>query len=175
MSGKYPYRDDFSIPDSLLDDHEYLVDALFDGYPGINCKVVYPSKEHTCPNCLWDAKAQRSADIYKTGGPSPFPDFTPCPVCNGEGKLYKGQEDIIKLRVYWDSKSWIKTEMIVSPDISAQIIGYMTDVNKVKRGKYLILNSDLQDIVEVKCELSGDLIPWGFRKNRYFVGYVKRC
>lgn len=173
MASRIKYRSDFDISSDLITESEWISDALLDGYPGINCKVVYPPKDDPCPNCQLDPQTGRSASIYKIGGPSPFTNFSTCGVCWGEGHLYKEQSDIIRLRVYWDSKSWIKLAgQIVTQDGVAQIIGYMTDLNKIKRAKYLILNSDLQDIQEMRYVLSGMPVPFGFRKNRYFIGYV---
>lgn len=47
-----------------------------------------------CPNCLWDAVHQKSANRYDSSNPNPagplnklFPQGGICPVCNGEGKL----------------------------------------------------------------------------------------
>lgn len=174
MSGRIAHRGDFSISSDLLDDHEWLTDAIIDDI-GVNCKIVYPPKDSECVNCVFDYNTGRSSDIYKTGGPISFTNFSTCPVCYGVGKLYQEQTDTVKLRVYWDVKNWVEVEnKIVSPDGTGQIIGYITDLVKVKRAKEIILNSNMQNIQEIRCHLLGEAAPWGFRKNRYFVAYIKR-
>jgi hypothetical protein len=174
MANRISGRSDFDLSSALLDEHEWLTDSIIDDL-GINCKIVYPPKDSECPNCIFDRDSNRSSSIYKNGGPISFDNFSVCPVCGGEGRLYTEQTEAVKLRVYWNRRDWVKTETtIVSPDGFVQIIGYMSDLIKLRKAKELILNSDLQDIQELKYSLTGELQPWGFRHNRYFVGYLQR-
>jgi len=173
MANRISGRADFNIDTAILDEHEYVVDALIDDL-GVNCKIVYPAKDSECNNCVFDRDTGRSSGIYKTGGPVPFTNFTTCVVCGGIGKLYQEQTEVIKLRVYWKKGDWIKTDnTFLTSGNYAQIIGYMTNIIKIRRAKELILNSNLENIQEIRCQLVADIQPWGFRHNRYFVGYLK--
>lgn len=173
MSNRIPHRGDFTVADGLLDDAEWSSDLFIDSI-GSNCKVVYPAVDSECYNCKIDPITGRSADIYKTGGPIPFPNFTICPVCQSQGRLTSESTETIKLRVYWDSRHWIQTESFVTGDGYGQIIGYMTDVVKLRRAKEILLYSDMRDVTEIRCRLAGEIVPYGFRKNRYFLAFVKR-
>jgi hypothetical protein len=174
MGGKFPNRADFHIPGELLDLHEFLSDALIDDL-GNPCTIIYPPIASECPNCIYSPETGRSSDIYKTGGPSPFTNFTICPECGGEGRLYKEVTEVITMIVYWNPKSWYTVSTtIVSPDGMAQVIGYLTDLPKIQKAKSVVLNSDTSAMVRYNTVLSGEPQLWGFRQNRYFIAFMKR-
>lgn len=153
---------------------EFADDFISDNF-GINCKIFYPPKIVDCPNCIFDSKTGKSANIYQSGGPVPF-SFGVCPYCHGEGKRNdESAADTIKLRCYFDKKSWVKiSSNVVVEDGAVQIIGFIYDLPKIKRAEYLLLNSDLSDYIEYKYCVDGELLPHGFKRNRYFIGYLKR-
>lgn len=174
MSGLFVERGNFDIPSALLTEHEWLADSLIDSI-GTNCKLVYPPIDSQCPNCVWSVEDNRSANIYKIGGPISFQDFTICPYCGGEGRLTKSDTETVKLRVYFNPKDWQNIGMsIVSPQGHAQIIGYLTDLPKLEKAKEVILNSDIDQVKDLRCIVVGEPQPWGFKRNRYFIAFVKR-
>lgn len=168
-------RFDFSIASDLLDTHESMSDAIIDDL-GQDCALIYPASIVECDNCILDPSTGRSSGIYKTGGPVPFPNYTVCPRCGGEGREKIEETESITLRVYWEPKSWIKLGGVdfAQPDGLAMTIGYMTALPKIERAERILLNSDVQHMRRWTCEREGEAAPWGFRQNRYFVQYVRR-
>jgi hypothetical protein len=180
MANKFPGRGDFSIPSALLDEHEWISDALIDGELGTVCTLIYPPTDSECPNCLFDPSTGRSANIYRTGGPIPFVNHTVCPWCGGEGRRSEPVTDSIRLRVYWGGmevnaamRQFTKLANFDSPAGLLFVIGYMNDLPKFERSDNILVNS-AQTIDEWKCSRASESVPWGFRKNRYFACMLKR-
>lgn len=65
-----------------------------------SCKLIYPAKRESCPNCKWDSQSQKSSGIYKPGGPYPFSN-TPCPYCNGVGFKEIEVSETVQLKLKW--------------------------------------------------------------------------
>ena len=81
----------------------------------------------------------------------------------------------IKLKVYWDSKSWIKVggDMVI-PDNSIQTIFYATDLGKITRAKELIVHKDIKDLREMRFTKFGEPFPLGLKQIRYFGCFWER-
>lgn len=181
MSGKFTNRTDFSIPESLIDEHEWMSDALIDGPLGAVCTLYYPDLQTECPNCLFDPQANRSANIYRTGGPNPFPNDTLCPYCGGTGVSAQPVTDTMRVRAYWGGmevnaamrqfQNMFNSKFVGSPDGVVFIIGYMNDAVKFQQCTSLVVN---KPNVQIRCERASDAIPWGFRHNRYFAAMLNR-
>jgi len=175
MSGKFPYRGDFSFPSSLIDDFEWIMDSFIDGSIGADCLLIYPPNYNECENCHLDITTGRSNNIYKIGGPISFENHTLCPICNGEGRLTVNISDSIRLRIYTNPKDWQNVGFNVNyPEGSAQIIGYWTDFPKIQRAKFIMVNSDLSGFKEWKYIMASEALPWGLRGSRYFAAMIKR-
>ncbi len=156
------------IPAAVLDFHENVVDDLIDGELGTACTLVYPEKRQSCHNCLFDNINNRSANVYKTGGPKPFSTNQLCPHCGGRGFLALAATEVIRLRVYWDYKSWKDIGIqVADPERKCVVIGYMSDLANVEKADHLLLHNNL-DNREYKVVRDGEAQPWGFRRNRYF-------
>lgn len=174
MAGKIPSRGDFTIDESLIDEHEWITDALIDGPTGATCTLVSPAKDSECPNCLFDPTTKRSANIYRSGGPYPFSNHTVCPLCDGEGRSITNPTDSMRLRAYYGGME-VNAAMRMfqslagsfgTPDGLVFIIGYMNDRAKFDRAsEYMLLD---EQNFEQKLEKVSKPVPWGFRKNRYF-------
>ena len=173
MANRFASQPNFNIPQTLIDRHEWVVDASIDTL-GKMCQLVYPPIDSECPNCEFDIATGRSTNVYKQGGPYPFTAYTLCPYCSGEGRLTLPSTDDIRLRVYFNSREWIRIGNMVQGDCIAQVIGYMNDLPKFERAAYVIVNSQMKDIKEWRMMRSGEALPWGFRGNRYFVQMMKR-
>jgi hypothetical protein len=178
MSNRLIDRADFSIPNNLLDEHEWVVDAAIDDL-GTSCTAHYPPSITECPNCIYDPVTNRSSDMYKSEGPFPFTNFTTCPYCGGVGKKEVPATDSIKLRVYFGG-SELNTAIKYFNKLSAEkftdtpagvifVIGYMENIVNFKRANYITINTPP---VEIRCKRSSSPIPWGFRKNRYFAAIL---
>jgi len=174
MADKIPSLGNFTIPDSVIDAHEWVSDAFIDSL-GKTCILVYPPKITECPNCYYDPRSGRSSGVYRSGGPVSFANNTTCPWCGGEGRSSDNVTEDIKLRIYWTPKEWQNIGVpIDAADEMAQIIGYMSDLPKVEKATEIILNKDVQGIKQYRCQREGEAVPWGFRQTRYFVQFVKR-
>jgi hypothetical protein len=182
MANKFSNRADFSIPESLIDEHEWISDALIDGPLGCNCLLEYPPVDSECPNCLFDPSTGRSAGIYRIGGPAPFPNHTTCPWCGGEGRKLTPVTDTVRLRVYFGGMEVNAamrqfqnlTKTIDTPDGLIFVIGYKDDLPKFERADAIFVNKD-QTIKDYRCSRLSEAIPWGFRRNRYFACMLQRA
>ena len=164
-----------SIPSSVFDTYNEAV-LLFTR----TATLVYPERREECPNCYMDTMGtrNRSVSVYKVGGPYPFERGMPCPYCNGKGyKAVETTEDIT-LRIYWDRKNWIDVGIPIDiSDGSIQTIGYMTDLPKINKAKYLIPKYDgIEKYDDMKYERSGMSYPQGFKQNttKYIVTFWSR-
>lgn len=159
------------IPDSVWDKYNEACDFFLDNdHIGKSCTIVYPPKKTPCNNCITPVGASNT-NIYRDGGPAPF-NFGSCPVCGGSG--YKETESIesIRLRIYWNRKDWIRIAgSIVSDDADVMIIGYMTDIIKVKRASNLILANENNE-AQYRASIVGQPTPWGFGRKRYFLAFL---
>lgn len=159
---------EFRIPAELIDTHEWMADSLIDDVPGINCLLIYPNKQEECDNCILDHATGRSSGIFKTGGPISFANFQICPRCNGDGHYSSPITSIIRLRVYWEAKSFIDIgAKIANPDGVVMLIGYMEDLPELER-------ADKIQIQEYIYTRQGEAVPHGLRRDRYFIQYAKR-
>ncbi len=181
MANKFPDRGEFLIPTDLIDEHEWISDALIDGVTGTDCTVFYPPTDSECPNCLFDPATGRSANIYRPGGPQPFANHTLCSFCGGEGRRVDRTTEPMRLRVYWGGmevnaamRQFSKlAEQVDSPAGLLFVIGYMYDLPKFERADQIkvLANASVDDWM---CSRFSESIPWGFRKDRYFASMLKR-
>lgn len=167
----------FSLNSSILDVHEEICDYLLDTFAYKTCKIIYPQKNNSCPNCIQDTDTNASTGIYKTGGPVPFTNYTICPYCGGLGKLYIEESETVKLRVYFNQKQFVKIDefksIVIDNDV-IQIIGYLTDLPKLERAKELIVDTPIEGYKQYSFQPLSAPNPWGFRQNRYFIQMWKR-
>ena len=143
--------------------------------------LIYPEKKERCPNCYLDTlgTSNRSISIYRAGGPYPFERGMPCPYCGGKGyKAVETTEDVT-LRIYWDSKFWIKTDFKIDvPNGAIQTIAKMDDLDKINKAKYLIPNYDgIEKYDQGRYERAGLSYPQGFKQNetKYVVTFWSRA
>lgn len=139
---------------------------------GVNCTLVYPDKRTECPNCKINTIGGSSINVYKTGGPYPF-TVGNCQYCQGKGFKTENATEDIRLRIYQNPKNWIKVANIEIVAGRVQVIGYLSDSQKLRRAKEIELVSD-QDYQKWKYKLATDIYPHGFGKNRYFLSYLDR-
>lgn len=161
-----------SIPNTLWDKYYEAADLFITEF-GSDCTIYYPPLKTECINCTISFFGGISKNVYKHGGPAPF-QFGTCPMCGGNGFAESETIDSIRLRIYWNKKDWIRTaEIIASPDAEVQVIGYLTELKKIRRANYIKLVSN-QNELENKYVLDGEPFFWGLKKNRYFVAYLKK-
>ena len=93
-------------------------------------------------------------------------------------KTFKEVEtfETIRLKVYWDSKDWVKVGgNIVTGDTAIQTIFFASDLDKIQRAKYLIVNNAIKDQKEFRFTKAGEPFPMGLRQYRYFGCFWKRA
>jgi len=175
MANKFPSRGDFDIASAIIDEYEWIADEFIDGEFGCPCRLIFPSKWSECTNCKIDLKTGRSSNIYKSGGPISFQNHTLCPMCNGRGREELPQTEDIRLRVYWDPRSWIDIGVpIGNPDGTAMTIGYIANLPALERMDNIILHTDLINVRKYVMQREGEAVPHGLSKDRYFIQYMRR-
>ena len=165
----------FDIPDTIIQSHEFVADALIEGPTGHNCEIMYPvTKNSVCPNCIYSPRKRKSSNIYKTGGPIFFKNHTICPWCGGAGRSARPITETLKLRIYWNQKDWINKGSLESPDSSVMVIGFMKDLPKIEKCDRILLNKDVESYRSWLCEREGESVPWGLSQDRYFAQMLRR-
>lgn len=163
----------FTIPSGTFDlYYEVCNELINNNFIGNSCTINYPPRRVSCDNCVTNHFGGHSSNVYKPGGPAPF-NFGNCPLCGGNGYHEEVDTDTVRLRIYWQRKDWIKIASVVLPDADVQIIGFLTDLPKVRRAAEIILFDKVSN-EQWKFALSGEPFPHGFGKNRYFVAFMSR-
>lgn len=173
MADKFPTLGDFTIPSYVYDVHEWVADSYLDGEIGSDCTLIYPDKYTECPNCIFNNQTKRSSGVYKAGGPQSFSN-TICPVCFGIGRLQERVTAAIKLRVYFSAKEWKELGInVADPDGIAVCIGYMDDLDKLEKATKILVINTLEKR-KFTYTREGEALPYGFRRDRYFIQKLKR-
>lgn len=157
-----------NIPESVFTKYYDIIDSTINDIFGIDCELVYIEKveeisdsfDNIVPNKSINAHRNKSSN-FKRGS-----------------KTFKEVEkkDTIRLKVYWDSKSWVKAGGdIVVPDNSIQTIFFASDLDKVMRAKYLLVHKNIEELREFKFTKFGEPFPMGLRQNRYFGCFWQRA
>ncbi len=155
------------IPDSLFDDYNTFVDELHTNkFISREVTLFYISTTN-CPNCV-----PGHPNMYNGTGPSPF-SFGPCPYCNGNNYIEEEKNKVVRLRVYFNRKDFIKVSNTVVEDAEAQIIFKADLLPSIVKAEYISLFSDL-DYGDQKFVLAGDPTPFGFGSTQYSAFVRKR-
>ena len=161
-----------TIPSAFFNKYIEACDFFIDNDNiGKQCTLVYPSRKIACDNCVTNNIGGSSTNSYRHGGPAPF-NFGRCPLCGGNGYHEEEITDTIRLRIYWEHRDWIKVSSVSFPDADVQIIGYLSDLPKLRRANEIILLNPKYG--SWRTVLAGEPFPHGFGKNRYFMGFLKR-
>ena len=144
---------------------------LTNDYLSKECLLVYPGKKIVCNTCTVKNIGGLSTNIYAHGGNAPF-NFGSCSYCGGNGYKMEETTDTIRLRIYFERRSWIKISEVNFPNAIAQCIGYASDESKIRRANEIRLIND-QTHATIRTVLDGPILPHGFRKRRYFICHLK--
>lgn len=162
------------IPSNLFSQHEKISDeVLMNKNITVTTRLVYPELVTVCPNCIYNTFTKKSSGKYKTGGPIEFSGGL-CPYCNGQGKLPTPSGENIELRMYYDKPSFRKLGGVDIPEGDAMCIGFIADKPKIKKAVRIIPSYEIKEYGEVTYGLSGDPLPWGLSKDKYFVAHLSR-
>lgn len=165
----------FSIPSEIFALYKEACDELINNTNiGKQCTLYYHPTVTECPNCVFDSFSNKSAGVYKAGGPLPF-TIGLCPWCNGEGLKETEVTENINLRLYWTRKDWIKTGVPVNiPDADLMTIGFIADMPKCQQALYIRIISEQSNYGFWDFNLSSEPYPHGFGKQYYFIAFWKR-
>ncbi len=164
------------IPASVFLKYKEVADDFIINNFGINCKLIYPPRRIPCVNCISGNSliGSTSTNRYKHGGPQPF-SFGNCPTCGGKGYKEDEQTDTIKLRVYFSVEEFTEVvDGLYTPNADAQVIGFIHDLPKFNRANEIICHSDLKNYTTWKFSRIREAVPHGFKKDRYFMAFLKR-
>lgn len=164
---------DFEIPAELIDLHESGVGSLITNL-GVPCTLYYPPKKTQCPNCEFDARTKKSANIYRAGGPISFTAGA-CPYCNGVGFKEEEASDNIQMSIYWSHRDWHDIGVqIEKPDGVIQSRGFIEDLPKIKKCNQMEPNLKTNQAIKYRYKLKGEPVPHGFRQQKYFLAFWER-
>tara|TARA_Y100000592_G_scaffold93541_1_gene156882 strand:+ start:8037 stop:8516 length:480 start_codon:yes stop_codon:yes gene_type:complete len=156
-----------NIPQSVFDKYYDVVDSTFNIF-GVTCQLVYIEKVEEISTSFDNVPSNRSVNAHRRGGD----------IYRRENKVIKEVEktEDIKLKVYWDSKSWTKIggDMAI-PDGSIQTILFAKDVDKIMRAKELIVHKDIKDLLEMRFKKFGEPFPMGLKQDKYFGCFWERA
>ncbi len=154
-----------NIPESVFTKYYDVVDSTFNIF-GVTCQLVYIEKVEEISNSYNNIPSNHSVNAHRR----PQDNY------KRQNKVFRDVEktEDIKIKVYWDSKSWTKTAGIVVPENAIQTIFYATDLPKIVRAKELIVHKDIKDYKEMRFKMSGEPFPMGLRQNRYFGCFWER-
>lgn len=151
--------------------HKDAIEALITSPEAtIPCRLEYGTTNFTdCPNCLFDAVRNRSANIYTVGGPIPFTDGQICPYCHGSGRVQSDPTtETIELVVIFDPKDWINVGRVNTADGRIQTVSlFSTTAAKLKRASTIVVGTDVENIERYKYERIGEVTPCGFGSSSF--------
>lgn len=156
------------IPESVFQKYYDVIDSTITNIFGIDCTLVFVEQVEEIANTFNNIPHNKSINAHRkhTG------DY------KREDKTFKEVEtpETIRLKVYWDSKAWVKAGGgIVVPDNAIQTIFFATDLDRVMRAKYLLVHQTIEDQREYRFTKFGEPFPMGLRQNRYFGCFWERA
>jgi hypothetical protein len=151
-----------NVPQSVFDKYFEVIDSTFTIF-GVTCQLVFIEKIEEISSSFDNFPTHNSISAHRRGPGTPA--FV------REETVFKEVEktEDILLKVYWDSRNWVKTSSNISvSDGSIQIIGKMVDLPKVLRAKELIVHNGITDYGELRFQRAGEHTPLGLKQDRYF-------
>ena len=150
-----------NVPESVFDKYYDVIDSTFTIF-GVTCQLVFVEQIEEISNAYNNVPDNRSINAHRKNQEQ----------FRRENKVFREVErtEDIKLKVYWDNKSWIKpVGNLVYPDNAIQTIFFASDLAKINRAKELIVHKTIKDIQgPMKYKKIGQPFPVGLRQDRYF-------
>ena len=142
---------------------------------GKDCRLYYEPIKTECENCYYNEQTQRSSNVYKPGGPVPFLDGMVCPVCGSRGVLETEQTEVIRLLLDKSPKDFYLVNNIRMPQSDMSSKGFLTDLPKVQRCKYMVAQISLEPYLVEKFILVGTPTDTSnIVQNKFFIAGWKR-
>jgi hypothetical protein len=157
----------FTIPSGVFTKYAEYADAMLDltGF-GLPCQLVYAEKIQVVSNSIPQLKQKKVMNLHEASSNSGFSRG------DDEFKLVETTEDIT-LRVYWDKKAFRKFGNIDVPDGSVMTIGRYSDLAKINRASFLLINTAVTGHMPWKFEKLAESTSHGLNNN-YLMSYWKR-
>ncbi len=137
----------------------------------VSCTLYFQSAPEICPNCIYAPALMKSANIYKTGGPYPFPNGSLCPFCQGVGKVEREVTQSINLLVIYKPSEWIHVgdSNVVRVPGSVQTLSSISTYSILNRAKEILFNSDLTGISKARHERDGEPARIGLGEDAFIL------
>lgn len=160
------------VPAKAFEVFEDFVDDFIADDFGTNCKLYFPPKRVPC-NCsnTNTTPAGGSTNVFDHGGPAPF-NLGSCPLCGGDGYKEVAQTEIIKLRVYYRQRDFIKVANVNLQEGTIQVIGKNSDLPAFLRADEIEPDLQMEGFQSGRYVRSGPVYPHGFKRRRYFLCYL---
>lgn len=144
---------------------------------GKPCRLIYPPKQVSCPNCVFDAVGNKSANVWLDGGPQPFPNGQECPMCNGV--FYAAQEVTrpITLLIAWAPAQWFvrAPNGFQIPDGMIQTKGFIADLPFVLQARQMVIETPIEGMNRYRFFLDGEPVDVSnITPGRFFVSRWRR-
>lgn len=145
------------LPQAIFDKYKEFGDSMISEL-GVDCLLYYPS-----------IKTVTTTDIPTfANSKSMRPNNAPN-IHNGQNIVETEQTEIIRLRTYWTKKDFDKIAQMDVPAGGCMTIGHLRDLTKIHKCIKLRINVANQGSVIGDFVRVTDPIPWGLRKEHYFV------
>lgn len=144
---------------------------------GKDCTLYYPPRAMPCTNCV-PGPGNAPSVRWRSGGPTPFPDGSLCPLCNGKNQLFEEITEPIKMLCAWSPKDWYvpAARNVQVPEGRIQTKGFMADLPKVLRAQQMVVESALTPYLKCRFRLAGEPIdPSNIVQGQFFVALWDRA
>lgn len=145
-----------TIPSDIFDKFGEGADAMMVAF-GIQCKILYIDKTEVV-NDVPDIKKRKTMHPQNTKSSSGFKTG------NTSFKSTESSE-LITLRTYWSKKDFNKFSNLNIPDADLMTIGDYSDLSKIERASFLLVDTSKTGHVEWKFEKSGEPHVHGLNGN----------
>lgn len=156
-----------TLPSGLFSKYSEVADMMLDlsGF-GVQCKLVHTDKIQEINSGVPVSKQKKVMNLQQI---SPDNSFA------RSEQSFKTVEvtENITLRVYWTQKDFKKISNINLPDGSIMTIGRYSDISKINKSSFLIIQTAKTGHEEWRFEKSGEPAIHGL-DNNYVICYWKR-
>jgi len=157
-----------TLPTGVYAKYDEFATEMLNGTTGfgVQCQLVYTDKIEVVTEAVPTFKQKRVMNIQKINPDSGF----------GRGtKKFKTVENTenITLRIYWDEKDFKKYGNINMPDGSIMAIGNYSDLAKMRKAAFLLVQTAKTGHAQWKFEKAAEPTVHGLNKS-YLMSYWKR-
>ena len=157
-----------SIPSGVLVKYKEVIDSTIStDMFGIVCQLVFIDSIEVISNTFDNIPEVKSTGAHRRHGPTQYKRQT---------STFKDVErfEDITIKVYWTPRDFVMpSKNIVLPDGAIQIIGYQSDLPKIRQAKAFIPNKNNEDMGGVRYKMWKEPFPMGIGKDRYFGAFME--